>query len=61
MCHKYKDNRIIERNHNLIRLKTQAKTLLTSEEGVKKPKQRCHGVEAVFGNIKKNMNFKEIT
>lgn len=58
LCHKSKDNRIIERNYNLIRLKAQAKTLLTSEEGIKKRKQRCHDVEAVFGNIKQNMNFK---
>ncbi len=58
LCHKSKDNRIIERNYNLIRLKSQAKALLTSEQGIKKRKQRCHDVEAVFGNIKQNMNFK---
>ncbi len=58
LCHKFKYNRIIERNHNLIRLKSQARTLLTSEQGIAKRKQRCWDVEAVFGNIKQNMNFK---
>lgn len=57
-CHKSKHNRIIERNYNLIRLKSNARTLLTSEQGIAKRKQRCWDVEAVFGNIKHNMNFK---
>ncbi len=60
-CHKMKENRIIERNYNLIRLKDQAQTLLLSEEGIRKRKQRCWDVEAVFGNIKHNMNFKRFT
>ena len=34
------------------------KTLLASEQGIAKRKQRCWDVEAVFGNIKHNMNFK---
>ena len=58
MCHKAQGNRIIERNHNLIRHKQKAKALLLSEEGVAKRKQRCWDVEAVFGNIKQNMNFQ---
>lgn len=58
LCHKSKYHRIIERNYNLIRLKAKAKTLLTSEKGIAKRKQRCWDVEAVFGNIKHNMNFK---
>lgn len=58
LCHKSKDNRIIERNYNLQRLKQKARTLLTSQEGIKKRKQRPWDVEAVFGNIKHNMNFK---
>ena len=58
LCHKSKYNRIIERNYNLIRLKAKAKSLLTSQEGIEKRKQRCWDVEAVFGNIKHNMNFK---
>ena len=58
LCHKSKYNRIIERNYNLIRLKSKAKKLLNSEQGIAKRKQRCSDVEAVFGNIKQNMNFK---
>ncbi len=58
LCYKAKTNRIIERNYNLIRLKSKAKTVLTSEQGIAKRKQRCWDVEAVFGNIKQNMNFK---
>lgn len=58
MCHKAGGNRIIERNHNLIRLKKKAKRLLLSEEGIAHRKRRCWDVEAVFGNIKQNMGFK---
>ena len=58
LCHKAKGNRIVERNHNLVRLKEKAKEKLLSEEGVAHRKQRCWDVEAVFGNIKHNMNFK---
>jgi transposase len=58
LCHKSKYNRIIERNYNLIRVKAKAKKLLLSEQGIAKRKQRCWDVEAVFGNIKHNMNFK---
>lgn len=58
LCHKSKDSRIIERNYNLMRLKAKAKSLLNSEQGIAKRKQRCWDVEAVFGNIKHNMNFK---
>lgn len=57
-CHKSKGNRIIERNHNLIRLKQKAKTLLLSEAGIAHRKRRCWDVEAIFGNIKQNMGFK---
>lgn len=57
-CHKAKGNRIIERNHNLIRLKEKAKNLLLSEQGIAHRKRRCWDVEAVFGNIKQNMGFK---
>lgn len=58
MCHKAKGDRIIERNHNLIRLKEKAKKLLLSEAGIAHRKRRCWDVEAVFGNIKQNMGFK---
>lgn len=58
LCHKSKHNRIIDRNYNLIQLKSKARARLTSDEGIEKRKQRCWDVEAVFGNIKHNMNFK---
>lgn len=58
LCHKAKGNRIIERNHNLIRLKSKARERLLSPEGIAHRKQRCWDVEAVFGNIKQNMNFR---
>lgn len=57
-CHKSKGNRIIEINHNLNRLKSQASKKLLSEQGVKRRKQRCHDVEPIFGNIKQNHGFK---
>lgn len=57
-CHKAKGNRIVERNHNLVRLKAKAKEKLLGPEGIAHRKQRCWDVEAVFGNIKQNMNFK---
>lgn len=57
-CHKSIGNRVIEINHELLRLKTQANELLLSEEGIKKRKKRCHDVEPVFANIKNNHGFK---
>lgn len=56
-CHKSKQNRIIQRNENLNRHRKKVKKLLTSEEGAAKIKQRWK-VEAVFGNLKHNKNFK---
>ena len=58
LCHKAKGNRIVERNHNLARLKAKAKEKLLSEQGIAHRKQRCWDIEAIFGNIKQNMNFK---
>lgn len=57
-CHKAKGNRVIERNHKLIRLKEKARHLLLSANGIAHRKRRCWDVEAVFGNIKQNMGFK---
>ena len=57
-CHKSKENRIIEINHNLNKHKQKARELLTSEEGVKHRKQRAKDVEPVFGNIKQNKGFR---
>ena len=58
LCFKGKGNRIIQKNYNVARHRKKAKELLTSEKGIEKRKQRCWDVEAVFGNIKQNMNFK---
>ena len=57
-CHQAKENRTIEVNHNLRRLKEKANELLLSEDGIKHRKQRPCDVEPVFGNIKKNHHFK---
>lgn len=52
------NNRTIEINENLNRLKRQANELLNSEQGIKKCKQRCFDGEPVFANIKHNHHFK---
>jgi len=57
-CHKTKGNRIISVNHNLIRHKSKARELLTSEEGIKRRKQRPWDVEGIFGILKHNKGFK---
>jgi hypothetical protein len=56
-CHKSKDNRTIEVNHNLNRLKQQAEELLLTEQGIQHRKRRCYDVEPVFANIKNNHHF----
>ncbi|WP_026814977.1 transposase, partial [Arenibacter certesii] len=38
--------------------KAMAKQKLLSPEGIAHRKQRCWDVEAVFGNIKHNMDFR---
>lgn len=57
VCHKAKGNRIIEVNHRLNKLKAQARTLLTSEEGLKHRSARPVEVESAFGNLKQNKGF----
>jgi hypothetical protein len=52
LCHKAKGNRRIEINHNLLRLKTKARELLLSEEGIKHRKKRCVEPEPVFSHIR---------
>lgn len=59
MCYKGKGSRrIAERNHRLMELKRKAAELLTSEEGIKRRGQRCIEPEAVFGQMKADMNYK---
>lgn len=57
-CHKSRGNRIIQVNPDLDRLKQKAHQLLNSEEGIQRRKKRCHDVEPVFGNIKRNHGFR---
>ncbi|WP_373825933.1 IS1182 family transposase [Bacteroides heparinolyticus] len=57
-CFKAKGNRTIELNHRLRRYRQKAKELLCSKEGLKHRGQRCIEPEAVFGQIKNNMNYK---
>ena len=57
-CFKAKGDRTIELNHRLRKYKQKAKELLCSEEGLKHRGRRCVEPEAVFGQIKYNMNYK---
>lgn len=58
LCFKAKGDRIIEVNHALNEYKRNAKELLTSEEGIRHRGQRCIEPEAVFGQMKGNMQYK---
>jgi len=57
-CHGQKGNRIIEVNHNLLRLKKKADKRLKTQKGIQKRKQRCFDTEPVFADIKHNHQFK---
>lgn len=57
-CHKGKENKIMEVNHNLNQLKARATELLKSEKGLYYRKKRGVDVEPVFANIKYNKGFK---
>ena len=58
-CFKAKaGNRTVELNHRLRKYKQKAKELLCSGEGLKHRGRRCIEPEAVFGQIKYNMNYK---
>lgn len=56
-CHQSRENRIIEVNHELNKLKDKARSLLTSQEGKEHRSQRPADVEASFGNLKQNKGF----
>jgi hypothetical protein len=49
---------LIQVNHRLNRLKAAEKEKLLSEKGLKHRSQRLPDVEATFGNLKNNKNFK---
>lgn len=58
-CYKAKSNRrTIEVNHRLNEYKKKARERLTSEEGIKHRGRRCIEPEAVFGQMKNNMQYK---
>ena len=57
-CFRSKGNRIIEVNHSLAKYRKQAAERLTSEEGIKYRGKRCIEPEAVFGQMKYDMNYK---
>ena len=59
LCYKSKGNRrIIEINHRLKHYKRKAAERLTSEEGIRHRGRRCIEPEAVFGQMKTDMNYK---
>ena len=59
LCYKSKGNRrIIEINHRLKHYKHKACERLTSEEGIRHRGRRCIEPEAVFGQMKQNMQYK---
>ncbi len=57
-CHKAEGNRMVQLNHNLRKLKQEAREKLMGEQGLKHRSQRPADVEAVFGNVKHNKAFK---
>ena len=60
LCHKSKSDRQIEVNHQLNYYRSQAKELLTSEEGLKRRSRRPIEPEAVFGQLKANGMFRRM-
>lgn len=60
-CFNAKGNRKIEINHNLQKLKAQARQNLESEKGKEIYAKRCVEPEPVFGNIKQNKHFKRFS
>lgn len=58
LCNNTKENKILEINHNLERLKAKAIQKLTSQEGIYHRRKRAADVEPVFGNIKNNKGYK---
>ena len=58
LCHKSKNNRVIQVNHRLNRLKAEEKEKLLSVKGLQHRSQRPQDVEATFGNLKSNKNFR---
>ena len=60
-CHRGINSRQVIANHNLRRLKKQARENLMSEIGIILRKRRACEVESIFGNLKWNNKFKRFT
>lgn len=58
LCFKGKGNRTIEMNHRLRKYRQKARELLCCEEGLRHRGRRCIEPEAVFGQIKYNMDYR---
>ena len=57
LCHKSKNNRVIEVNYKLREYKRKARERLLSEQGVYHRGKRCIEPEAVFAQVKHNSQF----
>jgi transposase len=57
LCHKSKNNRVIEVNYKLNEYRDKARELLLSERGIYHRGKRCVEPEAVFAQIKNNSQF----
>lgn len=60
-CHKAKEDRIIEVNHRLNKLRAKARERLISETGLYHRSKRPIEVEAVFGQMKSNNRFNRFS
>lgn len=58
LCYKSKGDRKIEINRKLQEYRAKARERLTSEKGIEYRRRRPADVEAVFGNIKHNKNYR---
>ena len=58
LCHMSKDNRVIQLSHKLNNFRAKARQLLESDIGKYFRKKRSIEVESVFGDIKRNRNFR---
>lgn len=61
LCFKGKNNRRVQRNHNLERHKQRVREKLLSDIGEQYRKKRSVDVEPVFGHIKYNRHFNRFT
>ena len=59
-CFKGRGDREVEVNHNLRRHKEHVRELLTSEEGLKRRSRRPIEPEAVFGQMKHDMQYRRV-